>query len=75
MPKGIKVGWKRFNLVATVIGEVQGNVVALLFYFTVMAPFAIAARLFSDPLNRQGDAAWIDRDPIPNDIDSAKEQG
>jgi hypothetical protein len=41
-------GWKR---VAKRIGDFQVRLLLLLFYFLVLAPFALAVRWFSDPLS------------------------
>lgn len=67
--------WERFRLITGIIGDAQGRTAALVFYFTILAPFGIAARLFSDPLRRNEAARWLDRAPIGHDLDSARRQG
>ncbi|NDJ62714.1 MAG: hypothetical protein GYB67_16445 [Chloroflexi bacterium] len=48
----------------------------MLFYFTVLVPFGIGARLFSDPLRQRVSApAWIEREPVDNQLEAAKRQG
>lgn len=75
----IRFGWERFNLIASIIGDVQGRVIAVTFYFTILMPFGIGSRLFSDPLRLKAysgeSSSWLERPAVPNDIDSAKEQG
>ncbi|NWF68582.1 MAG: hypothetical protein HXY40_05815 [Chloroflexi bacterium] len=77
-----RLGWDRFNLVTAILGDVQGRVIALVFYFTILMPFGIGSRLFSDPLrqrlpsdNTDNKSFWVERHPIPTDLDSAKRQG
>ena len=40
-------GWKR---TAKKIGDVQARILLTLFYLTVLAPFALAVRVATDPL-------------------------
>lgn len=59
-----------------VLGDVQGRVIMTVFYFTLLMPFGIASRLFSDPLRqRHTDPTWLERPPLPEDLDSARRQG
>jgi len=58
------------------VGDGNARAVSLLFYFTVFVPFALIARFFTDPLRIKTNASrWLDRAPVPTDIESAKEQG
>jgi hypothetical protein len=71
-----KIAIQRFNLIAAIVGEVQGRVIVTLFYYTILVPFGLGSRLFSDPLHRkQVDPKWHHREPVPRDLDSAKQQG
>jgi len=70
-----QIAWHRFSIIASVVSDASARVVSLLFYFSILVPFGIASRLFSDVLRRNGHAEWLDRDPIPTDIDSARLQG
>jgi hypothetical protein len=72
------LAWKRFNVITAVIGDVQGRIIATLFYFTIFLPFGIGSRLFSDPLRQKSSgktSAWLVRPPVPTDLESAKRQG
>jgi len=40
-------GWKR---IGRKIGDVQARVLLTIFYFVIVAPFALAVRVFADPL-------------------------
>ena len=44
--------------VAKKIGHFQSQLILALVYFVVIAPFALAVRIFKDPLNLQGAASW-----------------
>jgi hypothetical protein len=72
------LAWSRFSLIASIFGEVQGYIISTLFYFTILIPFGIGSRLASDPLKIRSsftDSKWLDRQPIPDDLDSARQQG
>jgi hypothetical protein len=72
------LAWKRFNIIVGVIADVQGRVIAVLFYWTIFVPFGLGSRLFSDPLRQREfhqSPSWPDRPPVPTDLDSAKRQG
>jgi hypothetical protein len=42
--------WKRWKVIAHKIGNFQSRVLLNVFYFLILAPFALAVRMFSDPL-------------------------
>jgi hypothetical protein len=72
----VQLAWDRFKIISTVIGDVQGRIMATLFYFTALLPFGIVSRLFTDPLSlRRTPAAWVDRPTSPETLDSARRQG
>lgn len=44
-------------------GEFQGRLILGMFYFAIVPPFAVIARLVQDPLSRAGEApVWLARD-------------
>jgi hypothetical protein len=50
--------WARWKIIGDVYGDFQAHLFAVLFYFTIFAPFAVGVRLLSDPLQlRGGDGA------------------
>lgn len=68
--------WQRFGLITSIIGDFQGRVIAILFYFTVLVPFGVGSRLFSDPLHlKRQDGEWLQRDEVAHDLESAQRQG
>ncbi|MDX1993552.1 MAG: hypothetical protein SF029_14285 [bacterium] len=76
MPTIFQIAWKRFNTLAAVLGDVQGRVIMTAFYFTILLPFGLISRLTSDPLRRRDTRLlWLERAPVPEDLDSARQQG
>ncbi len=74
--------WHRFNVILSVVGDANARVISLLFYFTILVPFGIGASLLTDPLRQKKTANnspagmdWLEREPVPHDLDSAKRQG
>ena len=71
-----RIAWERFKIITALIADAEGRFVAMVFYCTIFAPFALGVRLFSDPLKQHDKTpVWLDRPPVPSDIDSAKRQG
>jgi hypothetical protein len=50
-------GWKR---VGRKIGDFQARLLLTIFYFVVLAPFAMGVRLFADPLGLKRPGGWQD---------------
>jgi len=68
--KRIWEGWKR---VSHAIGNFQARVLLTILYFTVVLPFSIGVRLFSDPLRmRHRPTSWLDRAQVPATMDWAR---
>ncbi len=43
--------WRLWKKIGQVIGDFIARLVLSLFYFTILVPFALGVRLFSDPLD------------------------
>lgn len=71
----LKFAWKRFTLIAEIMGEVNGRVLATAFYYTILVPFGLISKFLTDPLNRKTPPSWIERQPLKRDLDSARNQG
>ena len=69
--------WTRFKIVASIIGDVQSRIIATLFYYTILIPFGLIARYSAGQrvLQNTASTGWLDRSPIPPDIEIAKRQG
>ena len=56
--------WRHWSDIARAIGDFQSRLLLTLFYFTVLAPFGVGARVGVDPLRlrrRAGGSAWVAR--------------
>ena len=51
-------GWKR---IGRKIGDVQARILLTIFYFVIVAPFALAVRVFADPLKPKTSKGWRPR--------------
>ena len=65
--------WSRFKIIGGVVGNYQGRAIALLFYYTILVPFGLGVRLFSDPL-RLKQASWLPREAVSSDLGDARRQ-
>jgi hypothetical protein len=65
--------WKAFG---RFMGNMVARVVLSLFYFTIFVPFAIGARLFTDPLHLKGSRAalWMSRQTGDQTLDESGRQ-
>lgn len=71
-----RLAWDRFGVIASVIADVQSWLIVTVFYYTILVPFGLAARFMSDPLRmKEPESGWLEREPVPQDIDSARGQG
>jgi hypothetical protein len=74
----IQLAWHRFRIITAIIGDVQGRLIASLFYFTVLVPFGLGSRILSDPLSIRRispTTTWLDRPPVSEELEAAKRQG
>ena len=74
----LDIAWARLKVISAVVGDVQSRGIAMLFYFTILVPFGLGSRLLSDPLHLRAGAktvAWLERAPVAQDLESAKQQG
>lgn len=70
------IAWRRFSENSAIVAELNGRFIATLFYCTVLVPFGLLSALFMDPLRIKGkQATWLQREPVPSDIESARQQG
>lgn len=55
--------WARWQVIAHKIGNFQARVLLSVFYFVVLGPFALVARMFSDPLHlkERPETGWLPR--------------
>ncbi len=71
----LKTAWDRFQLVGQVNGEYVARLVTFVFYFSVLIPFALIARLFVDPLEiRNKQPQWHVRKAVSSKLEDARSQ-
>lgn len=70
-----KLAWERFRHNAKILGDIQGHIAAGIFYYTVMIPFGLLARLTSDPLRLKPGSGWVEREPVDSQLEAAQRQG
>ena len=65
----LRRAWRRWKVIAHIIGNFQARVLLSLFYFVIVPPFAMIVKLVKDPLRLRLIAAptgWIERpEPLP----------
>jgi len=71
LPRRVKKAWTGF---ASRMGNYQGRLILAFFYFTVVLPFGIPVRLFSDPLALGKQPAWHPRQQHKPDISRSRLQ-
>lgn len=61
--------WERWKRIAHAIGDIQARVILSLMYLVLVAPFAIAVRVGSDPLllRRRAGGTWLPRPDVSGD--------
>jgi hypothetical protein len=66
----LKVLWVRWKAVAHTIATFQSRALLFIFYYVVLAPFALGMQLASDPLRlrRSAPGGWLPRPEPEGDI-------
>lgn len=70
----LRTAWERWRIIARINGDYVARFITNLFFFTILVPFAMAAKLFSDPLGLRQSTAWKARKPVGASIDEARSQ-
>ena len=71
-----EIAWERFSRNSAIVADLNGRFIATVFYCTIFVPFGLLSAIFMDPLRRKrAEITWLEREPVPTDISSAKEQG
>ena len=71
----LNIAWNRWKIIGDAFGDFQARLFATAFYFSIFIPFALIARLLSDPLHiRQSTTTWLDRAPVGSTLDDARRQ-
>ena len=72
---GVRALWEGWKRVAKRIGDVQARVLLTIFYFLILAPFALVVRWRMDPLSIKTAAGWRSKEVTPgNPLERASRQ-
>lgn len=73
---GPRRAWALWRRMGRALGDLIGRVVLTLFYFSILVPFALIARVFQDPLGvkRADGPLWLSVDQEPADLVAAHRQ-
>ena len=71
----VQAAWQAWKRLAHKIGNFQARVLLTIIYATVVLPFGLLVRLFSDSLLiKQRPTQWIERSPEAHDLTWARKQ-
>ncbi len=71
----VQIAWARWQVIGAAFGDFQARLFAVLFYFTLFAPFAVGMRLFSDPLQlHKPPTTWLERKAVGHTLEKARQQ-
>jgi hypothetical protein len=59
MPVFLRRLWEGWKRVGRKIGDFQARVLLTLFYFVILAPFAVVVRFKADPLGLKRGGGWL----------------
>lgn len=68
--------WRRFQRFGQLVGDFIGRLILTLFYFTLLMPFGLGVRLFTDPLNLKPDvhSGWRKHGSSDRELDEGRRQ-
>jgi hypothetical protein len=73
----LRILWQRWGDFSGRMGSFQSRIVASLVFFVVVAPFAMAAKAFSDPLGKKyrgGGSYWLPRTRTEANLEQSRRQ-
>ncbi len=72
----LRAAWDRWQIIGHINGEYVSRFITNFFYFTILVPFGLGVRLFSDPLGLRKSSAsnWKARKPVSTALDDARGQ-
>jgi hypothetical protein len=77
VPAALRRAWKAWKRLGRRLGHAQAVALLTVFYFTVLAPFALLVRVATDPLTlrRRTPRGWREpRTPAADALDDARRQ-
>ncbi|PJF40779.1 MAG: hypothetical protein CUN55_12345 [Phototrophicales bacterium] len=70
----LQVAWQRWKIISELVGDLHARAITLLFYFTVLVPFGVGARLLGDPIDLKTTNGWLQRTPVSSSLEDAQRQ-
>jgi hypothetical protein len=72
----LRIAWTRWRIIAHINGDYVARFITNLFFFSLMIPFALGAKLFSDPLDLRTSMVphWKERKPVGASLEEARSQ-
>ncbi len=73
----IKKMWQHWGYFSKRMGGFQSRIILSLFYFIFVSPFALAVKIFSDPLNikhKSSKSHWLTKKEINADLEQSRRQ-
>ncbi len=72
----LRTAWERWKIIGRINGEYVSRFITNFFYFTILVPFGLGVRLFSDPLalRKVSTSYWTERKPVNTGLDDARSQ-
>jgi len=73
----IKKMWQNWNNFSKRMGGFQSRIILSLFFFIFVSPFALAVKIFSDPLNikhKSSKSHWLTKKEINADLEQSRRQ-
>ena len=70
--------WERWKRFAQDMGNYQGRLLMGFFYFIIVTPFGLGARLSSDALHLrppQSDSSWQEKEALAHTLEESRRQG
>lgn len=67
--------WSRFKVIAGIVGDIEASIIAIGFYFTILIPFGLLARMSGKSLKPATTVTWLNRQAVSSDMNTAKRQG
>lgn len=78
VPAGVvKKIWERWKQFSKRMGSFQSRMILAFLFFLVVSPFALAVKIFSDPLkirSQSSESYWISRQEMTTDMESHRKQ-
>lgn len=68
--------WEKWKKFSAKMGDFQGRLMLMWFYFILILPFGVLVRLLSDPLKQKQSlgTSWLERSTVESELDNLRKQ-